>query len=103
MVNSLQGLPLVRQKRPFVCHALRVFANTLGLRRTDHWQCSRANKSILEQVVDLLMEQQTLLSPVEDMLTSTLEIFEDNEKYGFLPTLGFHFFWFSKAHNSETS
>ena len=27
MVNSLQGLAFVRQKRPFVCHALRVFAN----------------------------------------------------------------------------
>ena len=35
------------------------------------------------------------------MLTSALEIFEDDEKYGFLPLLGFHFFWFSKAHNSE--
>ena len=29
MVNSLQGLAFVRQKRPFVCHALRVFANRL--------------------------------------------------------------------------
>ena len=27
MVNSLQGLSFVRQKRPFVCHASRVFAN----------------------------------------------------------------------------
>ena len=55
------------------------------------------------QVMDLLMEQQTLLSPVEDLLTSALEIFEDDEKCGVLPPLGFHFFQFSKAHNSEIS
>ena len=42
-------------------------------------------------------------APTSLMLTSALEIFEDDEKYGFLPLLGFHFFWFSKAHNSETS
>ena len=35
MVNSLQGLAFVRQKRPFVCHALRVFANTLPARNRD--------------------------------------------------------------------
>ena len=27
MVNSLQGLAFVHQKRPFVCHGLRMFAN----------------------------------------------------------------------------
>ena len=30
MVNSLQGLAFVRQKRPFVCHASRVFANSVS-------------------------------------------------------------------------
>ena len=35
MVNSLQGLAFVRQKRPVVCHALRVFANTLPARNRD--------------------------------------------------------------------
>ena len=31
MVNSLQGLAFIRQKRPFVCHSSRVFANILDV------------------------------------------------------------------------
>ena len=66
-----------------------------------HWQCIQAIESILESVVDLLVEQEVLLSPVGNMLTSALEIFEDNENVVFSPPLGFHFFQFSKAHNFE--
>ena len=65
-----------------------------------------------EELYILLWQQVTIvsldgswmvLSPVEDLLTSALEIFEDDGKHGFLPPLGFHFFQFSKAHNSEIS
>ena len=31
---------------------------SLGLRKTDHWQCIQAIRSILQSVVDLLMEQR---------------------------------------------
>ena len=36
-----------------------------------------------------LVEQEALLSPNENALASALEIFEDDEKFGFLPTIGF--------------
>ena len=50
-----------------------------------------------------LVEQDVLLSPVGNVLSSMLEIFEDGKNTVFSPLLGFHFFQFSKAHNSEIS
>ena len=38
---------------------------SLGLRRTDQWQCIPAIKSVLQSVVDLLMEQRCCLHPLE--------------------------------------
>ena len=51
---------LIQDREPLLKYPV-----TLGPRRIDHWQYNQTNKSILEQVVDLLMEQQMLLSPLK--------------------------------------
>ena len=54
----------------------------LGPRRTDQWQCFPEHQKHLPIDRGSFDGTKILLSPVGDMLTSTLDIFEDDEKHG---------------------
>ena len=64
---------------------------SLGLRRTDQLQCFPEHQKHLRIDRGSFDGTKMLLSPVGDMLTSALDVFENHEKHGFLPTFGFPF------------
>ena len=64
---------------------------SLSLRRIDQWQYLPNHQKHLTFDRGSFDGTKMLPSPVGNMLTSALDIFEDDEKYGFLPTFGFPF------------
>ena len=64
---------------------------SLGLRRIDQWQYFPEHQKYLPIDRGSFDGTKMLLSPVGDTLTSALDVFEDDEKHGFLPTFGFPF------------
>ena len=64
---------------------------SLGPRGMGHWQDFPTHQKYLAIDRGSFVGSKMMSSPVGNMLTSALDVFEDDDKHGFLPTFGFPF------------